>query len=76
MNCEKCDAIETLTFTVPGKADIYVQINWKRIYDFLKERPDISFEGFLHSMASISEAEDDFVQLFGDEQSDRKNGDV
>jgi len=66
MNCEKCDAIETLTFTIAGGADLYLKINWKRIYDFLKENPDISFEGFLHNMKSISDTEDDFVQLFGD----------
>jgi hypothetical protein len=75
MNCEICEAAETLEFSVPVNAYIFVKVNWKRIYDFLKENPDISYEGFLHNMESMAEVdngEDDLVVLFGEEKSDQK----
>lgn len=73
MNCKMCEAIETLGFTVPVNAHVFVKINWKTIYDFLKENPDISYEGFLHNMESIAELEDsDLVELFGGEKSEQK----
>jgi 5-bromo-4-chloroindolyl phosphate hydrolysis protein len=74
--CEMCEAIETLEFTVPTNAYIFVKINWKRIYDFLKENPDISYEEFLHNMESIVELEDgydDLVRLFGGEKGEQKS---
>jgi len=73
MNCETCEEIETLEFEVPATAYVFVKINWKTIYDFLKENPDISYEGFLHNMESIAELEDsDLVVLFGGEKSEQK----
>ena len=75
MNCEMCKSIETLEFTVPVNAYVFVKVNWKRIYDFLKENPDMSYEGFLHNMESIAESdngEDDLVVLFGGEKSEQK----
>lgn len=73
MNCEMCESIETLEFTVPATAYVFVKINWRTIYDFLKENPDISYEGFLHNMESIAELEDsDLVVLFGGEKSEQK----
>lgn len=75
MKCKMCEDIETLEFTVPVNADVFVKVNWKIIYDFLKENPDISYEGFLHNMESIAEldnGEDDLVVLFGGEKSEQK----
>lgn len=62
-----------LDFVVPIETGIRVEINWKRIYDFLKENPDISLEGFVNNMISIWELDDPndkLVEVYGHELKD------
>lgn len=64
-----------LDFVVPIEAGIRVEINWKRIYDFLKENSDISFEDFVNNMISLWELDDPndrIVEIYGFDFEDLK----
>lgn len=64
-----------LDFIIRPEIKVRVDINWKRIYDFLKENPDISLEGFVNNMISIWELEDPnnrLVEIYSYELKDYK----
>lgn len=66
---------QNLDFVIHPEVMIRVKINWKRIYDFLKENPDISLEGFINNMISIWELEDPndrLVEIYSYELKDYK----
>lgn len=51
----------TTKYSLP--VDVCIKVDWERAYNFLKENPDISLNGFINNMAVISESEN-IVQIY------------
>jgi len=57
---------DNFRFKVPVDVDVSVEINWERVYDFLREHHDISLDGFINNMVSIWESDDDFIKIYSE----------
>lgn len=49
-------------FKIP--VDVCVKIDWEKVYNILKEHPDLSLDGFINNIVFMWESDEEIINIY------------